>query len=206
MTPPPSGTLRVALTGGIGSGKSAAAAHLERLGAAIVDTDLISHQITAPHGAAIAPIAAEFGERFLTAEGALARAAMRDEVFANPDARRRLEAILHPLIRQHAREACERAREACCVLVVPLLVETGGWREQVERVCVVDCPQEMQIARVIARNALPEAQVRAMLAAQASRAQRLAIADDVIDNSASLAALHQQVERLYANWRQQYGF
>ena len=206
MTPPPSGTLRVALTGGIGSGKSAAAHHLERLGAAIVDTDLISHQITAPHGAAIAPIAAEFGERFLTPEGALDRAAMRAEVFANAHARRRLEAILHPLIRRQAADACERARAACRVLVVPLLVETGGWREMVDRVCVVDCPEGVQIARVIARNGFPEAQVRAMLAAQASRPQRLAIADDVLDNSTSLAALHQQVETLYANWRRQYGF
>lgn len=206
MTQQPHGILRVALTGGIGSGKSAAAAHLERLGAAIIDTDLISHQLTAPHGAAIAPIAAEFGDGFITPEGALDRAAMRTEVFANAHARRRLEAILHPLIRHHAREACERARAACRVLVVPLLVETGGWREMVDRVCVVDCPEDVQIARVIARNGLLEAQVRAMLAAQASRPQRLSIADDVLDNSTSLAALHQQVETLYANWRQQYDF
>ena len=206
MTASPRGILRVALTGGIGSGKSAAAAHLERLGATIIDTDLISHQLTAPHGAAIVPIAAEFGDGFITPEGALDRAAMRDEVFANPDARRRLEAILHPLIRRQAADACERAHAACRVLVVPLLVETSGWRELVDRVCVVDCPEDVQIARVIARNGFPEAQVRAMLAAQSSRAQRLSIADDVLDNTGSLAALHQQVETLYANWRRQYGF
>lgn len=203
---PPAPPLIIGLTGGIGSGKSAAAAHFRQLGAAIIDTDAISHQLTAPGGVAIAPIAQTFGNRFITPEGALDRPAMRQLVFADPAARSRLEAILHPLIRTQTAEACARATAPCRILDVPLLVETGGWHERCHRVCVIDCPEATQISRVIARNGLPEAQVRTMLAAQASRAQRRAAADDIIDNSTTLAALRQQVETTYARWRTEYGF
>lgn len=190
----------VGLTGGIGSGKSLVADMLAERGAAVVDTDAIAHALTAPHGAAMDAIAAAFGTRFVTPEGALDRARMRALVFTDPDAKRRLEAILHPLIRTEAEDRAARAAAPYVVFVVPLLVESGGWRQRVQRILVVDCPESVQIQRVMARNNMAEEQVRAILAAQASRAERLAAADDVIVNDGPVAALGPEVDRLHAKY------
>ncbi|GAB2181264.1 dephospho-CoA kinase [Denitratisoma sp. agr-D3] len=194
----------IGLTGGIGSGKSAAADAFADLGAAIVDTDRIAHQLTAPGGAAIAPLQAAFGTDILDATGALDRAAMRRRVFADGAERQRLEAVLHPLIRRESDRQVAAAIAAgvpYVVLVVPLLVESGDYRQRVQRVVVVDCPESMQVARVMRRNGLSEADALAILAAQTSREARLAAADDVIDNSGDMAALHHQINMLDANFR-----
>jgi len=190
----------VGLTGGIGSGKSAVAEGFARLGAAVVDTDRIAHALTAPGGAAMAQIEAAFGSAVIAADGALDRAAMRELAFSDAAARARLEAILHPLIRSESARLCAAAQAPYVVLVVPLLIESGNWRERCDRLCVVDCPEALQIERVHARSALPEAQIRAIMAAQASRAERLAVADDVIDNSGSLAELAPQIEALHRRY------
>ncbi|WP_407279682.1 dephospho-CoA kinase [Aromatoleum evansii] len=190
----------VGLTGGIGSGKSAAADRFGELGAAIVDTDAIAHALTGPGGQAIPAIRAAFGDAVITPEGALDRKAMRDRAFADPDERRRLEAILHPAIGAESARQVGAARSPYVVLVVPLLVESGKYRERCDRLCVVDCPVEVQIARVMTRSRLPEEQVRAIMATQASREQRLAVADDVIDNGGDLATLIAQVDRLHEDY------
>ncbi len=190
----------VGLTGGIGSGKSTVAEMFAARGAAIIDTDVIAHGLTAPGGAAMNAIHAEFGAAFLTPDGALDRSKMRNYVFAQPDARARLEAILHPLIRSETERAAQQARGEYLMLVVPLLVESGNWRQRLDRVLVVDVPEEMQVRRVILRSGLPEAQVRAIMAAQATRQARLAAADDIIDNGGDALALVPQVERLHAQY------
>jgi len=188
----------VGLTGGIGSGKSLVAELFAERGAAIVDTDLIAHQLTAPQGAAMAAIRAAFGAGFLTPDGAMDRQKMRQRVFADPLAKRQLEAILHPLIQQECERAAATAPGDYLMFVVPLLVESGRWRQRVARVLVVDCPEDLQVARVMRRNGMSEAQVRAIMATQVPRAARLAAADDVIVNDADVAALLPQVERLHA--------
>lgn len=187
----------VGLTGGIGCGKSAAADLLAARGALVVDTDQIAHQLTAPGGAAMEPIREAFGNGVVAADGALNRPAMRALAFEDPDARKRLEAILHPMIRAESERQCRAATTPYVVLVVPLLIESGTYRERVRRLCVVDCPEDVQVLRVMQRSGLEERQVRAIMAAQASRAERLAAADDVIDNSAGYAELAVQVERLH---------
>lgn len=187
----------VGLTGGIGSGKSAATDLLAARGALVVDTDQIAHQLTAPGGAAMEPIREAFGNGVVAADGALNRPAMRALAFEDPDARKRLEAILHPMIRAESERQCRAATTPYVVLVVPLLIESGTYRERVRRLCVVDCPEDVQVLRVMQRSGLEERQVRAIMAAQASRAERLAAADDVIDNSAGYAELAVQVERLH---------
>ena len=187
----------VGLTGGIGCGKSTVADLFAARGAALVDTDVIAHQLTAPGGAAMPALLQAFGPDYATADGAMDRARMRDLVFAEPNARTRLEAILHPLIRVATATAALAATGPYLIYVVPLLVESGNWRTRVQRILAIDCRESTQIARVMARNGLPEAQVQAIMAAQASRQQRLAAADDVIDNDAGLDALTPQVERLH---------
>jgi dephospho-CoA kinase len=194
-------SLVVGLTGGIGSGKSAAADCFARHGAAIVDTDAIAHQLTSVGGSAIEPIRATFGAEMLTSDGALDRGAMRQRAFADPAVRARLEVLLHPLIRAESDRRLRRLASAdfpYAVLVVPLLVETGGYRERADRVCVVDCPDEIRITRVMERSGLTRADVLAIMGAQASRATRLAAADDVIDNAGNLADLTAQVAALHA--------
>jgi dephospho-CoA kinase len=188
----------IGLTGGIGSGKSLVADLFAQRGAAIIDTDVIAHQLTAPGGLAMPAIRTEFGAAFVTAEGAMDRAKMREYVFSNPLAKKRLERILHPLIRSVTERAALQAEGLYRIFVVPLLVESGSWRERVSRVLVVDCPEQLQVARVTRRNKLTEQQVRAIMATQASRQARLAAADDVIVNDSDLAALTPQVERLHA--------
>lgn len=194
------GRFAVGLTGGIGSGKSTVADLFAARSVAIIDTDLISHCLTAPGGAAMDAIHAEFGAPFLTADGALDRARMRAYVFEEPSARARLEAILHPLIRSETERAAQQAAGAYLMFVVPLLVESGNWQERVDRVLVVDVPEEEQVRRVTQRSGLPAAQVRAIMAAQATRADRLAAADDVIDNTGDARALEPQVERLHRHY------
>ncbi len=193
-------TFIVGLTGGIGSGKSAAATLFEEFGAAVVDTDAIAHELTAPGGTAIAPIRAAFGDEVVAPNGALDRAAMRRKVFSDVQAKGRLEAILHPMIRAEADRRSAASRAPYVVLVVPLLVESGGYRSRVQRVAVVDCPEEIQVARVMSRSGLSAEEARAIMAAQVGRAQRLAAADDVIDNGGELAALRPQVEALHRQY------
>lgn len=188
----------IGLTGGIGSGKTTVANMFAERGASIVDTDVIAHSLTAPGGPAMPAIIAEFGPAFADATGALDRARMRQLVFADAGAKARLEAILHPRIRDGALAAGAAATGSYVIYAVPLLVESGTWRSRVARVLVIDCREEVQIARVMARNNLPESQVLAIMAAQASRAQRLAAADDVIENNDGIAALGPQIDRLHA--------
>jgi len=192
----------VGLTGGIGSGKSAAADLFAARGALLVDTDQIAHQLTAAGGAAMEAIRQAFGNGVVGPDGALNRAAMRALAFEDPDARKRLEAILHPMIRAESERLCLAATAPYVVLVVPLLIESGTYRQRVRRLCVVDCPEAVQVARVMQRSGLEERQVRAIMAAQATRAERLTAADDVIDNGGGYEQLAAQVERLHAAWLQ----
>jgi dephospho-CoA kinase len=187
----------IGLTGGIGCGKSTVADLFAARGASVVDTDLIAHQICAPHGAAMPAILAEFGPDYVTQEGALDRARMRALVFSDAGARHRLEAILHPLIRHAANLAAAAAEGPYVMFVVPLLVESGNWRGRVARVLAIDCPESMQISRVMARNGLQESQVKAIMATQVPRQARLDAADDVISNDDGIEALAAQVERLH---------
>ena len=193
----------VGLTGGIGSGKSTVADLFVAAGAGLVDTDAIAHELTAPDGAAMPAIAAAFGAAVLTPTGALDRAAMRQRVFADAGARQQLEAILHPMIRQLSDARCLAATTPYVVLAVPLLVESGTYRARCDRIVVVDCPESLQIERVMARNGLAADQVRAIMAAQATRADRLVAADDVVLNDGGLTKLYEQVERLHLNYLRQ---
>ncbi|MDR0735717.1 MAG: dephospho-CoA kinase [Zoogloeaceae bacterium] len=193
----------VALTGGIGSGKSTVAQGFVDLGAALVDTDDLARQLTAPGGAALPALCAAFGAEISAADGGLDRPLMRQKVFANAAIRRQLEAILHPLI--HARVQSALAALAYtapyALVAIPLLVESGGrQRYAPDRVLVVDCPENLQIQRVMARSALGETEANAILLAQASRKERLAVADDIIDNSGSPKALLPRISRLHASY------
>lgn len=187
----------VGLTGGIGSGKSTVAECFAALGVPVIDTDVIARQLTAPGSEALDAIRTVFGEAVMQPDGALDRAALRRRVFADAAARHQLEAILHPRIRQRVEQALATLAAPYALIVIPLLVETGGYRDVLDRVLVVDCPEELQIARVVARSGLAQDEVKAILAVQAGRAERLAAADDVIVNTASPAALRADVERLH---------
>jgi dephospho-CoA kinase len=191
---------QVGLTGGIGSGKSTVAALLAQLGAAIIDADAIARQLTAPGGLAMPAIAQEFGPGFITAEGALDRDRMRTLAFTDPSAKQRLEAIIHPLVTEETARLGRAAQESgypCLVFDIPLLVESARWRQKVDHVLVVDCLEETQVTRVMARNGLTRAAVEAIIASQSSRLRRLQAADSIIFNdglshqglSAEVAAL-----------------
>jgi dephospho-CoA kinase len=188
----------IGLTGGIGCGKTTVADLFAARGASVIDTDQIAHSLTAPGGAAMPALIEAFGPGFATPDGALDRARMRTLVFADPDARARLEAVLHPRIREATAGAALLATGPYVIFVVPLLIESGTWRERVARVLAIDCPEATQVARVMARNNMTEDQVRAIMAAQVTRARRLEAADDVILNDDGLDALLPQVERLHA--------
>ncbi len=200
-----SGTKRkkfvVGLTGGIGSGKSAAAEEFGRLGATVVDTDAIAHELTAPGGAALAEIQKLFGGGFIGDNGAMDRRKMREHVFANPAARRTLEGVLHPMIREESEHRIADAAGPYVVHVIPLLVESGQYGRRVDRVLVVDAPEEQQVARVRKRGLL-EDEVRAIIRSQVARSERLKAAHDVIDNSGSLEALRKQVGALHEKYLQ----
>ena len=188
----------VGLTGGIGSGKSAAADEFARLGATVVDADVIAHRLTGPGGAAIPAIQRVFGDGFILPSGAMDRDRMRERVFAEPPARKSLEAVLHPMIRAESERQIAAAGGPYVVHVVPLLVEAGDYRRRADRVLVVDCPEDLQVERVRARSGISAAEAHAILRSQASRAERRAAADDVIDNSGTLEALRGQVAALHA--------
>ncbi len=190
----------VGLTGGIGSGKSAATDCFAAHGIGVVDTDAIAHELTAADGAAMPALRAEFGWEVAAADGALDRSRMRRLAFADPAVRWRLEGILHPMIRELAGERCRQAVSPYVILAVPLLVESGTYRQRCDRVVVVDCPESLQISRVMARNGLGETEVRAILATQATRAQRLAAADDVLANDGDLATLKEQIASLHQRY------
>lgn len=190
----------VGLTGGIGSGKSTVAELFAARGAVVVDTDAIAHELTGAGGAAMASLAAAFGPQVVRADGGLERTVMRQLVFAEPAQRVRLEGILHPLIRERSAQRCRAAASPYVILAVPLLVEAGGYRERCQRILVVDCDESVQVARVMARNGLTESEVRAIMAAQAGRRERLAAADDVVHNERGIDALHEQVDCLHARY------
>ena len=197
--------LKIGLTGGIGSGKSQVATLLEEWGATVVDTDLVAHQLCQPEGLAVAAIAEQFGPEFITAERGMDRQRMRDHVFANPAERQRLEALLHPLIGEEARRQVMAASGLYVVVVVPLLIERGSWRNRVDRICVVDCDEATQKQRVRERSGLTDEVIERIMGAQATREQRLAVADDVIvnDGKTSLSDLSRQAEQLHQHWLQQ---
>lgn len=191
----------VGLTGGIGSGKTTVAALFATHGATVVDTDVIAHRITARGGEAMPLIEQAFGPQFVAADGSLERAKMRALVFSDDAAKARLEAITHPLIRAHTEREREAASGPYVIVVVPLLVESGAWQSRVDRVLVVDCSVETQIARVMGRNAFSREQVLAIIARQATRDARLAAADDVIVNEGTpFETLAQDVRRLHQHY------
>jgi dephospho-CoA kinase len=190
----------VGLTGGVGSGKSKVADFFVENGAGLVDTDAIAHELTGPNGDAMPALLAAFGPAVANQQGALDRVAMRQRVFSDPGARARLEGILHPLIRQISMARCDAAEAPYVILAVPLLVESGAYRQHCDRIVVVDCPESLQIKRVMARNGISAEEVKAIMAAQSTRAQRLAVADDVVTNDADLAKLSLQVGRLHQKY------
>ncbi len=197
-------TLRIGLTGGIGSGKSTVGTLLAARGCALIDADALSRSLTAAQGRAMPAIAQVFGSEMVAPDGSMDRTRMRERVFRDPAAKQQLEALLHPLVGELADEAAQdalRQGHTCLVFDVPLLVESGRWRPRVDRVWVVDCLPETQIARVMARSGLSAEAVSSIMAAQARRRQRLAAADAVIYNDGlSMADLEVEVAAL---WHQQ---
>jgi dephospho-CoA kinase len=198
---------RVALTGGVACGKSAVAALFAAYGVPVLDADLIAREVVAPGTALLATLFTHFGAGIRAADGALDRAALRQLVFADDARRRELEALLHPAIRERTEQLAAQAVGPYQLHVVPLLVETRGWigedgRRRFARVLVVDCPEPLQWRRLLAREGMSESQARAILAAQATRAARLAVADDVILNDGPLEALPPRVAALHARYRE----
>lgn len=190
--------LRVGLTGGIGCGKSEVATCFAALDVPLIDTDAIAHQLTGIGGAALPAIQAALGDAALQADGALDRAAMRRRIFSDAGERQKLQTILHPLILQAVQQQLQvLANVPYVLIVIPLLVEAGNYRNLLDRVLVVDCLEAQQIARVMARNSMSRAEVKAIMAAQASRAARLAVADDVLINTGNWASLHDQIAPLH---------
>ncbi|HUH88523.1 MAG TPA: dephospho-CoA kinase [Pusillimonas sp.] len=193
---------KVGLTGGIGSGKSRVADFFQAWGAAVIDTDVIAHELTAPGGRAIEAIRSEFGSAMIAADGSLDRGAMRELVFKQPEARTRLESILHPMIGQVTHEQAQQAQGCYLVFVVPLLVESGRWRDKVDRICVVDCDPATQIARVKARSGLTQQAIERIMSVQVSRETRLAAADDIVlnDGATTLDQLEARSRVLHESW------
>jgi dephospho-CoA kinase len=194
-------TYVVGLTGGIGSGKTAVAEAFAALGVEVVDTDVLAHQLSAAGQAGFAAIRDAFGDGILRSDGEIDRAALRRLVFADAAARTRLEAVLHPLIAAEVARRIEQWSGPYGLIVVPLLLERKGVRSLVDRVLVVDCPEEEQVRRVVARNGLSPAEVRAIMATQLDRRQRLAAADDILDNAGAPDAIAPQVLVLDGRYR-----
>jgi dephospho-CoA kinase len=194
--PPP---LRIGLTGGIASGKSTVAGRFRELGIPVIDADEAARRVVAPGERGLEAVVRRFGKELLTPHGELDRTQLRARIFADEAERRDLEALLHPLIRADMARAVQEARGPYVVLAIPLLVE-GARRDQVDRILVIDVDEETQRARLKARDGTSDAQARAILAAQATRAQRLAAADDVLTNSGSLEALRREVDRLHERY------
>lgn len=188
------------LTGGIGSGKTTIANAFQALGASLIDTDLIAHALTRNDGLAIPQIREEFGDQAISEDGSMDRARMRALVFNDSAAKLRLEAILHPLIRSQTEQAAASATGDYLIFVVPLLIESGNWKQRVDRILVVDCAEEIQITRVMQRNQLSREQVLAIMRNQASRQERLAAADDVILNQDGLHLIKPQILALHQTY------
>jgi dephospho-CoA kinase len=194
-------TLCIGLTGGIGCGKSTVAGLFAEHGAGIIDTDAIAHHLTQSGGDAIAAISAAFGKDYITVDGELDRAKMRGLVFSDAAAKQRLELILHPLILQQAKQQLRLLQtKPYIIIVVPLLAESPSFRQLVQRVLVVDCDENTQVARVTGRSQMEEAEVRGIIAQQTPRAERLQIADDVIHNDAGMDSLAEQVSVLHERY------
>jgi dephospho-CoA kinase len=191
-----SAPLRIGLTGGIASGKTTVADMFAELGATIIDTDVIAREVVAPGQPALDEIASEFGASLIDADGVLDRAVLRELIFADDDARKRLEAILHPRIQDEARRQSDQAGGEYQIIVVPLLVNSS-LKDILDRILVVDCDEETQIRRLTARDGESEDLARRILAAQASRTERLAIADDIIRNDGTVADMRLQVAALH---------
>jgi len=194
--------LRIGLTGGIGSGKTEASREFARLGATIIDTDLIARELVEPGQAALSEISAAFGAQVIDESGQLNRAQLRQAVFRDPEQRKKLESILHPRIRERAIALADQAATPYCVLAIPLLVESAG-DYPLDRILVIDTPRELQYQRVTARDAVTTSEIDAILATQASREKRLEMADDVIVNDSDLEQLHKEIERLHQFYLQQ---
>lgn len=190
----------VGLTGGIGSGKTTVGKLFVAQGAGLVDTDEISHRLTAPAQPAIAEISRRFGPQFVAEDGSLARVRMRNLVFSDPSARKDLEAILHPLIRQESTRQIQASTAPYVVIAVPLLIETGAYRGMAARILVVDCEPETQVHRVMERSGLSRNEVLSIIGSQVSRQQRLREADDIIHNDGDLETLRTQVNALHLRY------
>ena len=191
----------IALTGGLGSGKSEAAKQFAKLGVPVVDTDVIAHALTAVGSPVLTQISQLFGPQFLTKEGALDRAKLRAHVFTNPQERSKLEALLHPLIRANAlKQLAENEHQLhpdYQVLVIPLLFENNQYQTSIHKTLVIDCDEQLQISRAMARSQLSQAEAQAILDAQVTRATRLKLADEVIENNGTLAELTESVEKMH---------
>jgi dephospho-CoA kinase len=190
----------VGLTGGIGSGKSSVAQLFAERGIDVIDADAIAHELTRPGGGAIEAIGAAFGTEMLDPSGGLDRTRMRSRAFAEPEARKRLEAILHPMIRAETERRAAGALSPYLILMIPLLIESGDPHRRCDRVLVVDCPEEEQIKRVMARSGLARADVKAIMATQASRTARLRHADDIIENGGDPSRLPPQVDAVHLRY------
>ena len=192
----------IGLTGGIGSGKSTVAILFKECGVTVVDSDEISHQLTRSGGAAMAAIRAEFGEEYIDSNGALNRSRMRQLAFSDPFSRKRLETVLHPMIREKMLEQVQAiaATAPYLLLVIPLLLETDNYRELVQRTLVVDCDEETQLVRTMRRSGMVKQEVRAIMAEQIARAERLKYADDIIHNDADMDSLRLQVRQLHRKY------
>jgi len=191
----------VVLTGGIASGKTAVSESFRQLGIPVIDTDVIARELVQPGTPALTQISAEFGAGYLDSDGRLDRRKMRDAIFSSPQKKSRLEAILHPLIGAEVRGRIEQLDSPYCILVVPLYTESKSYR-WVDRVLVVDVGEEVQIQRVMKRDRASREQAEAILQAQSDRQDRLALADDVIDNSGSFSELQKKVETLHQHYQQ----
>ncbi len=192
--------LVVGLTGGIAAGKSTATAFFQSRGVPVIDADEVARDVVAAGTPGLAAVAVAFGSQILQADGTLDRRGLRDRVFADPAERHRLEAILHPLIQAEIRARLRQVTGPYCILAVPLLIESASLRALVDRVLVIDVPVEVQVARLMQRDHMTAEQCQAMLAAQASRAQRLEGADDVVDNATDITALQRQLESVHARY------
>ncbi|MBC7204686.1 MAG: dephospho-CoA kinase [Pusillimonas sp.] len=194
--------LKIGLTGGIGSGKTRVADLFHEWGASVIDTDVIAHQLTQVNGLAMPAIRETFGEQVVATDGSMDRAAMRERVFRDPETRRALEAIVHPLIAEVTEQQARQAQGCYLVLVVPLLVETSRWLEKVDRVCVVDCDPDTQINRVQMRSGLTIDAIKRIMSAQATREARLAVAHDVVlnDGATTPRQLRVRARELHEFW------